>query len=127
MRYFLVALMLMLPGCMAPAATGLLGAGVGAGGVVAYEAMDFKKAADAAVPDIYKLGCYGVSTADGAFKAAAPALVAAGKLDADALAKEDAIFKIAQARCANPPDDLIGVGTALLGDASAIYLMMAAK
>lgn len=79
---------------------------------------------DAAVPVAFKLGCAGVSYADGAFKAAAPGLLAAGKLNTEQMRQEAAIFATAQATCATPPADAATAATALLGQASAIYLLL---
>lgn len=79
----------------------------------------------AQLPQAFALGCQGVSIADGAFKAASPALVAAGKLTQDDVTHEASIFGIAQATCANPPTDAASAATILIGDAGAIYLLMA--
>lgn len=74
---------------------------------------------------IFKNGCAGVSVADGAFKAASPALVASGKLTAADVTKEGAIFASVQGTCANPPADLATAGITLVGDAASIYLLLA--
>ena len=83
--------------------------------------------ANAAVPTAYKLGCGAVSVADGYFKAAAPALLASGKLTQADMAKETSIMVAANARCATPPADLAQAGADMLADASAIYLMIAVQ
>ncbi len=80
---------------------------------------------EASLPTLFKSGCAGVSIADGAFKAAAPALVASGKLNGESVQQEASIFAVAQVTCANPPTDLAGAATTLLGQAAAIYLLMA--
>lgn len=77
------------------------------------------------LPDGYKLGCAAVSIAHGDFQAAAPALVASGKLSVAAIATEKTIFDGAESRCASPPADLVAAGADLAGDASAIFLLMA--
>ena len=90
-------------------------------------------------PTLFKLGCEGISIADGAFKSAAPALVVSGKLTQQAIAMEDSIFKVDQATCANPPTvtvtnadgtttttiDYAKLATQLVADASTIYILLA--
>lgn len=82
---------------------------------------------NAAMPAVFQHGCAAVSYADGAFQAVAPALVAAGKLAPDGIMQEKAIFGTAQAQCSTPPTDAVTAGLQLLGQASAIYLMIGQK
>lgn len=82
---------------------------------------------NAAIPAVFQHGCAAVSYADGAFQAVAPALVAAGRLPPDGIMQERAIFSTAQAQCATPPTDAVTAGLALLGQASAIYLLIGQK
>ena len=84
-----------------------------------------KPLAPADLQVIFQNACAGVSVADGAFKAASPALVASGKLTAADAAKEQGIFASVQQTCANPPPDLATAGISLVGNAAAIYLLLA--
>jgi hypothetical protein len=74
---------------------------------------------------IFQNACAGVSIADGAFKAVSPALLVSGTLTQSDLDKEQATFAVAQTTCATPPADLQTAAIDLLGDASAIYLLLA--
>ena len=86
-------------------------------------------------PTLFRLGCEGVSIADGAFKSAAPSLIVAGKLTQQAVTMENSIFQIDQATCANPPTiinpdgtisiDYAKLATQLVADASTIYILLA--
>ena len=70
--------------------------------------------------------CAYLGTADASFKAASPALVAAGKLTQTQLAQEAAIYNTAMATCANPPANLQLAAVQLVGDAASIYILITA-
>lgn len=83
-------------------------------------------------PQIFTDACLGLTTANNAFQAASPALIAAGKLNQNQVAQEKAIFAVASAECASPPiDPTTGavnypqLATSIIADAGAIYLIIA--
>jgi hypothetical protein len=71
--------------------------------------------------------CQYVGTADAAFKAAAPALVASGQLSRSDMAKETGIFASVTVTCTNPPANLQLAAIQLVGDGAAIYLLLSAQ
>lgn len=134
MRWAALGLLLM-PLALAGCQGAMVGAGVAAGSAGAVTAVANATSsvatvvadAEAAAPTLFKNGCAAVSYADGAFKAASPALVASGRLSQAQLDQEAAIFASVTADCANPPADLELAGLSLVGKASAIYILLAAK
>lgn len=76
------------------------------------------------VKTAFQDACAYMTTADQAFKAAAPALKAAGKLGDAQIKQEAGIWATAQVTCASPPADLQIAAVQLVGDAAAIYLII---
>jgi hypothetical protein len=79
---------------------------------------------DAVVPTAYQIGCSAISIANGDFIAVAPALLLSNTINQADIDAEKALFALDQARCANPPANLVTAANDLLADAATIYLML---
>jgi len=73
----------------------------------------------------FQTACNGLTTADAAFQAASPALIASGKLTAAQVSQEKAIYAVASNQCLHPPADPQTAAVDIVADAAAIYLLIA--
>lgn len=78
----------------------------------------------AAAQQALAVACSGVKAADGVFKVAAPALMAAVKLTGDNLVHEAIIVATVTQTCDNPPSDPVSAIIAIAGDAAQIYALV---